>query len=168
MMHHHSPHPPRPAPPQGFLMQRIIACERRSIPCLHTELCLNDCSLSAIRSVCAAGAPSCWSMADGCTLRTALPLNVCACDDCGHCCTVPSSIEVETALPRSFACAVDDPRSTLLILPCVRLVRADCAGNGCFRVQLAISLEILLLRYETLGHCKPQCPQLPLYPQPMR
>ena len=33
--HPHRPHhPPRPAPPQGYLVQKIIACERRSIPCL--------------------------------------------------------------------------------------------------------------------------------------
>lgn len=148
-------------------MQKIIACERRSIPCLHTDLCLNDCTLTTIRSVCAAGAASCWSMADGCTLRATLPLNVCACDACGRCCTVPSSIDVETSLPRSLACAADDPRSTLLILPCVRLVRADCGLNGCFGVQLAISLEIFLLRYELLGQCRPQCPDLPLYPPPI-
>ena len=159
---------PQPAPPQNILIQKIIACERRSIPCLCTELHFPACEPTCLNSVCAAGTP-CWRMTDGCTLCITLPLTAQLCDACGRCCTQPASIEVETDLPRSFACAMDDPRVSLLILPCVRLLRAECAGSGCFRAQLSVSLEIYLLRYET-GHCgslKPPCPQLPLYPQPM-
>lgn len=162
------PHPPRPAPPQGYLLQRIIGCERRSIPCLCTEWCFEGCGASSIQQVTASGAP-CWTLENGCTLRLKLPVNVRLCDPCGHCVTQPASVDVETDLPRSFLCGLDDPRNTLLILPCVRLIRAECACGGCFRVQLCISLELYLLRYETIHGCqpKPSCPQLPLYPPPM-
>ena len=168
MLNHHPPAPPKSAAAQGFLMQKIIACERRSIPCLHADLCLNDCALTCIRSVCAAGAVSCWSIADGCTLRAALPLNVCACDACGRLCTTSAAIEVETSLPRSFACAMEDLRSTLLILPCVRLLRSDCAGGGCLGVQRAVSLELFRLRYTMLCQPQPDYPPLPLDAQPLR
>lgn len=163
----HPTHPPRPAPPDRCLIQRIIACERRSVPCLGVEWRFDG--MHAVQSVSASGAPSCWSMEDGCTLCVSLPVTVRLCDSCGRSCIQPASVDVETALPHSFAHAADDPRSTLLILPCVRLARAECACGGVFRVQLAVSLEIYLLRYEICccGSPKPTCPQLPLYPQPL-
>jgi len=162
------PRPPRPAPPQGYLMQKIIACEKRSLPCLYAEWCFDGCTSGCIQQVSACGTP-CWTVENGCTLRISVPLNVRLCDSCGHCTAHPASVDVETDLPRSFLCGMDDPRNMLLILPCVRLLRAECTCSGCFRVQLAVSLELCLLRYEAI-HCgspKPQCPQLPLYPPPM-
>jgi len=169
----HSCYPPKPphprsAPPQGYLLQKIIACEKRSLPCLCAEWCFDSCSAHCIQNVAVCGAPL-WTMENGCTLRITLPLSVRLCDACGHCVTQPASVELETALPHSFLCGMDDPRSTLLILPCVRLIRAEERCGGCFRVQLAVSVEICLLRYE-ICRCqspKPQCPQLPLYPQPI-
>ena len=64
---------------------------------------------------------------------------------------------------------MNDPRVSVLILPCVHLLRAESTGGGCFRAWLQVSLEICLLRYEILpcGSCKPECPQLPLYPPPI-
>lgn len=161
------PHP-RPAPPQGYLMQKIIACEKRSMPCLCTEWCFDSCSADCIQSISGPGTP-CWTIENGCTLRISIPLNVRLCDSCGRCHTQQTSVDVETDLSRHFLCGMDDPRNTLLILPCVRLIHAECTCSGCFRVQLAVSLDIYLLRFEAI-HCgqpKPQCPQLPLYPPPM-
>lgn len=166
-------HPPRPhsrppRPAQGYLVQKIIACEKRTLPCLNTEWCFDSCCATSVQSVSAAGAPR-WTLENGCTLRVSLPLNVRLCDACGRCCTQAAFIETETDLPHHFLSCMDDPRSTLLLLPCVRLVRADCTCSGCFRVQLHVSLEICLLRYEIrpCGSCKPECPQLPLYPPPL-
>lgn len=159
--------PPRPSPPDRCLIQRVIACEKRSVSCLATEWHFDG--MNAIHSVCASGVPSCWQLDDGCTLRVSLPLSVCLSNACGQRCIQPASVDVETALPRSFAQALCDPHSTLLILPCVRLVHAQCTCESDFRVQLAISMEIYLLRYE-ICRCespKPPCPQLPLYPQPL-
>ena len=149
-------------------MQRIVACEKRSIPCLCTEWCFDGCTAGCIQQVSVSGAP-CWTMENGGLIRLTLPVSVRLCDSCGRCFTQSASVDVQTDLPHSFLCAMDDPRNTLLILPCVRLLRAECASAGCFRVQLCISLDLYLLRYEALccGHPKPQCPQLPLYPQPV-
>lgn len=162
-------HPPRPAPPQGYLMQKIVACEKRTIPCLCTEWCLDACASGTIQSVVPGGAPS-WTVENGCTLRISLPLSVRLCDACGRCCAYPANSIAEIDLPHRFLSELADFRSTLLIMPCVRLLHAECACGGCFRAKLAVSLEICLLRYETVycGAPKPACPPpLPLYPQPM-
>lgn len=162
------PRPPRPAPAHGYLIQRIIACEKRSIPCLCTEWCLDGCSANCIQQVSASGTPE-WIVENGCTLRLKMPVNVRLCDPCGHCSMHCASVDVQTDLPRSFLCGMEDTRNTLLILPRVQLIQAECTCCGCFRVQLRIALEIYLLRYETIhgGQPKPACPQLPLYPPPM-
>ncbi len=162
------PKPPRPAPSQGYLVQKIIACEKRTLPVLCAEWRFDDCASGCIQQVSACGTP-CWTAENGCTLRISLPLNVRLCDACGHCTTHPTSVDAETTLPHSFLCGMDDPRNTLFILPCVRLIHAERTCGGCFRAQLAVTLEMYLLRYEALscGCPKPQCPQLPLYPPPM-
>jgi len=148
-------------------MQKIIACERLSIPCHCTELCLNDCRFTALKSVAVSGTAVC-TFADGRTLCLAIPVNVTACDGYGRCCTLPSSVRAEISLPRSCFHA-NDPRTSLLAVPCVRLLRSECTGSGCFRVQLHIQLEIYLLRCDTCGctFSNPACPQLPLYPPPL-
>jgi len=162
------PRPPRPAPAQGYLIQKIIACEKRSVSCLHTEWCFDHCDAKSIQSISACGAPG-WAVENGCTLRVSLPVSVRLCDSCGRCCMQQATVDAETDLPHHFICGMDDPRNTLFILPCVRLVHSECTCGGCFRVQLRLSLEICLLRYEICrcGTPKPECPQLPLYPPPM-
>lgn len=157
---------PHPAPPERCLLQRVLACEKRSVSCLTTEWRFDG--MHAIHSVCSSGVPSCWQLDDGCTLRVSLPLSVCLSNACGSR-VQPASVDAETALPHSFAQALYAPHCTLLILPCVRLLRAECICEGVFRVQLAISLEVYLLRYElcVCGSPKPSCPPLPLYPQPL-
>ncbi len=162
------PRPPRPAPPQGYLIQRIVACEKRSVSCLCTEWCFDTCDAKSIQSISACGAPG-WSLESDCTLRVSLPLNVRLCDSCGRCSVHPATVDVDVDLPHHFLHSMGDPRNTLLILPCVRLIRAECTCGGCFRVQLQVSLEIFLLRYEAChcGPAKPECPQLPLYPPPV-
>jgi len=161
----HYPH--RPPPQPGYLMQKIIVFEKRVIPEHCAELCLSDCSLTAIRSICAAGAAAAGVCAG--QLQLSIPVSVCACDACGRCCTLHETISVQTALPSGCLHHPEDARTTLLVLPCVRLLRWDCTGSGCFRVHVHILLEIYLLRYETLGctPCKPACPSLPLYPPPI-
>ena len=168
------PRPPRPcpsypcpAPQQGYLMQKLIACERRTLSNLCAEWCFEDCCRHSIQSVSPGGSPV-WTLENGCTLHISLPVCVQLCDGCG-CFTRTAMLNLETELPQHFLCSMNDPRATLLILPCIRLLHADCACNGCYRAQLQVTLEICLVRYETLpcGSCKPECPQLPLYPPPI-
>lgn len=160
-------HPIPPPAPQGFLMQKIIARHRTSIPCFSTEVQLDGCQCTVLKSVTACG-PAAVTPCGERTVQLAIPVSVCAADACGRLCTQTSVIHVQADLPRSFLCA-PDPRSSLLALPSVCLVRAENAGCGCFRVQLHITLDLYLLRYEACG-CpppRPACPQLPLYPPPM-
>lgn len=150
-------------------MQKIIACEKRSFPCLSTEWCFDACASGSIQSVVPCGVPA-WTVENGCTLQITLPVSVRLCDACGHSCAYQASIALQADLPHRFLEGLDDPRNMLLILPCVRLVHAECACGGCYRAMLAVSLEMCLLRYETLycGAPKPACPPpLPLYPQPL-
>lgn len=150
-------------------MQKIIACEKRSFPCLSTEWCFDACASGSIQSVVPCGVPA-WTVENGCTLQITLPVSVRLRDACGHSCAYQTSIALQADLPHRFLEGLDDPRNMLLILPCVRLVHAECACGGCYRAMLAVSLEMCLLRYETLycGAPKPACPPpLPLYPQPL-
>ncbi len=163
-MHPHHPCPP--APSAGFLLQKIIACEKRHLPCVTAEWCFQAIAPGSIRSVTPCGSPS-WTRLDHCRLRIILPVSVQLCDACGQCSQQLMKLEVETALPHSFETAICDPRNTLLILPCIRLLKADCTCAGCLRVHLSVALEMYLLRYEPTGTCAPVYPQLPLYPQPV-
>lgn len=162
------PHPPRPAPPAGYLIQRIIACEKRSDPCLCVQWCFEGCASGSIRSVCHSGAP-CHTETDGCGVRITIPLNVCLCDPCGHARTLPANAEMNADLPPSFLRGLTEPGHTLLILPCVRLLHAEASSCSCFCAKLAVSMDLYLLRYETFcgGTPPPPCPQLPLYPPPI-
>ena len=170
-------HPPRPRPPrpcapqpapmQGYLLQKIIACERRSLSGLCVDWRFEGCCRHAVHAVVPCGAPV-WTLPNGCTLHVSLPVSVQLCDGC-DCLNHTASLDVETTLPQRFLAGMNDPRVSVLILPCVHLLRAESTGGGCFRAWLQVSLEICLLRYEILpcGSCKPECPQLPLYPPPI-
>ena len=166
---HRPPHPrpPRPAPPQGYLMQKIVACERRTLSCVCAEWCFDDGCQSTVQSVFPSGTPE-WTLENSCTLHISLPVCVQLCDGY-RCYARRESLAVETTLPQHFLCSMNDPRTGLMILPCIRLLRAEPVCGGCFRVQLQVALEICLLRYETIhcGSCQPECPQLPLYPPPI-
>ena len=159
------PRPPHPAPPQGILVQKIIACERRSVPALCAEWRFDGCTGQTIQNVSAAGTP-CWHVENGCMLHLSLPVSV-QLGSCCHSSTHSAVLEVETPLPHSFHGCLGDSHITLLVLPWIRLL---CAEEACgvFRVKLQLSLELYLLRYETLHTaCKPECPPLPLYPPPI-
>ena len=162
------PCPPCHAPAQGYLLQRIIAFDKRSIPCLCTEWCFDPCVSGCIQYVFLAAPPT-WSIENDHELHVTIPLNVQLHDACGHSHTRNASLDLDTSLPRSMACKWNEPGLTLFILPCVRLLRAESSCEGCFRVQLAVSLDLYLLRYEAV-RCpppKPSCPQLPLYHPPV-
>ena len=170
----HSPKPPKPpCPPQcasnqGYLLQRIVACEKRSIPRLSVQWCFDPCTHGCIQRVSPCGAPV-WYMKNDCTLLMTVPVSVQLCDACGQCSVQNTSLELETTISRHMASQLDDPRSMLLILPCIRFLHAENTCGACFCVQLAVWLDLYLLRYEAMHGPtpKPSCPQLPLYPPPM-
>lgn len=165
------PHPP--PKPQGVLLPRILAHEKRSIQQLCTDLCFCDLpgvpplTLGALRWTGAQ--PLCTSACDLCgnpVLRISIPLCAELCDSCGRRHTACTSIDVET--PVRHACSTEC--GTWFVQPCIALICADrLPDDSCFRVQLRISLEIYLLRLEpcAMPPCRPPCPDLPLYPPPI-
>ncbi len=171
--------PPKPMRTEGVLLQKIIACERRSVPCLCTELTLEElCAQPPLTlvKVQQSGAQPWWSPLNSAhnqgQLSICVSIPVCAqvCDCRGQLHHASATVNVETYLRAVCSCN-ELARNTLLIVPCVRLVCADPCPEGCtFKVQLCIELEIYLLRPEPFKiHCsEPACPDLPLYPPPVR
>ncbi len=162
------PKPPRPSPAQGYLVQKIIACEKTVIPCQYTEWCFDCGDQKQIRSVSPCGTPV-WTVEGGHTLCVTLPVHVCLCDSYGTSSIRTAALDIQTVLSRSFLYEMNAPGNTLFLLPGIQLVHAEHTCGGCFRVKLSVSLEAFLLRYEVLccAPPKPSCPQLPLYPPPM-
>ena len=166
MFERHPHRPPAPLPAHGYLVQKIIASERRVLPSVQTELCPSGCHTGTLQSVTASGAAVC-TVCGGRMANVTIPVCLAVCDACGCCARHSASVEVQTALP-SGCQWTDEPGTTLLALPCVRLMHAAPSGSGCFCAQLHITLDLYLLRWELCGCMppKPVCPQLPLYPQP--
>ena len=89
-------------------------------------------------------------------------------DSCGCLFTACSSISAKVCL--TPCCPLPECwRSQMMVIPCVRLVCAECSHDPCFHAQLEVLVEAWLLRWENCAAqqpCKPCCPELPLYPQP--
>lgn len=153
--------------PEGWLMQKVVACDRQVIPCHEAELCLcgvPDDSCAKVRNVSYSGLPMRMTQSCNC-MRAVIPLTVQLCDHCGRCFWAGAETEVEIRLP----CSCIHPHAgQLFLVPEVRLLNAQDACGGCFRVQLQIVLNLYVLSCEIMGRCRPVCPQLPLYPPPIQ
>lgn len=174
--------PPHPCPPprcEGVLLPRVIAHEHRCIPRLCAELRLDPvpecaCSPLCLQSLCAASqSPVCRmdEIPDGCgriQLHVQLPVSARLRDGFGKIHCACGMVETCVLLPRNFAgCS----QQHLHVEPHLQLLCAEpgCAP-GCFHAQLHAVLEIYLLKLEVFSS-RPSacaCPQLPLYPPPMR
>lgn len=175
----HPPHacpPPKPPCPDGVLLPRIIAQEKRSISRLCTELCLSpptgcSCASLVLHSLHASPTQPAWSVRDESCARPKLCISIPVCaklrDHCGACHPASGMIEVETPLPHHFHCLHEHQ---LFIQPRLRLLCAEpaCAPN-CFAVQVSLTLEMYLLSLQPCMMHPPKaaCPPLPLYPPPM-
>lgn len=164
------PRPPRPPAEPGVLLHRIVSRERLSLPCLQTELCVQDLPCSAqppyrLHSVRACGQTAVHVGSTPGTVILTIPLLVQLCAACSRSYTASASIEVETRAPRSMdQCC----HHMVWAAPEVRLLES-AQGDGCFCVRLSILADLYLLRLEPCmtRALRPACPQLPLYPPPM-
>ena len=167
--------PPKLAPCQGFLLPKIIASGRTWLRRSCTTLQVDGLPCQAqppyaLVSVSPCGEPTWDPCPDGRPLRyqVTVPLLCQVRDACGCLHSGRSAISVEVCL--SPACPLPECwRCSMMVLPCVRLVCADCSQNCCFTAQLEVLVEAYLLRWEPClsnQPCKPRCPELPLYPQP--
>jgi len=162
-------------PMQGILLPKIIASgrewQRRCCVKLQVED-LPRCAKPplALCSVSPCGEPTWEPLGGGRSLRfrVRIPLLCQVRDACGCLHSGRAAISVEVCL--TPACPVAECwRSNLMVLPCVRLVCAECSQDCCFTAQLEVLVEAYVLRWEpcsTGRPCKPRCPELPLYPQP--
>jgi len=172
------PHSCAPSCCGSLLLPRIVAHEHRCIPRLCTDLCLDlpaecACSPLCIKEICPACQPAvCMpcGQPDACgrvNLHLRLPLSIRLCDGCGKSFFASADVETTVLLPGSFAACTQQVHMEPHI--CLLCAEPACTP-GCFHVQLQVTLEIYLLRLEPFAVRQPKCacPQLPLYPPPMR
>jgi len=168
--------PPKPPKPEGVLLPRIVACEKRTLPRMCSSIRLHPipecaCGCMNLHQLCWDGSQIRWQERyDACQRRNlclTIPVRARLCDNCGKTYSAHGELEANIALPPRFDCA---PYHTLFIQPQVRLL---CAHPTCerdvFDVEVCILLEVYLLHLQPcLSHpCRPSCPDLPLYPPPM-
>ncbi len=173
------PPPVKPAVPkcENVLMQKILCCEKRHIPqlCVRLEWCeLKGCPPYRLTAVHQSGAQPWWkpleSHGPDARRHILVSIPVCCqiCDREGKMQHMTAVAEAEVSL-RGCGTQAENWHSSLFIVPCVRLAGGDvCSEDGCFCVQLEVTLEIYLLRPEPCAVHYPEavCPDLPLYPMP--
>ncbi|MBE5801295.1 MAG: hypothetical protein E7319_03305 [Clostridiales bacterium] len=164
---------------ESVLLQKIIGCERRSIPQLCVQLMLEDlpeCAMPPFRLVMVqqSGAQPWWTPLESHGPDTRMHINVyipvCCqvCDAAGKMYHATSLVKAQISF-RPPCPPSDCWRHSIFIVPCVRLIGGEvCSDDSSFCAKLEICLEIYLLRPEpcTVHHPEPAAPELPLYPQP--
>ncbi|MEG1966772.1 MAG: hypothetical protein RR142_03795, partial [Clostridia bacterium] len=166
---------------QGVLLQKIIASERRNMPCVAAELKLDDLPCCAVPpftllSVQQSGIQPWWTPLDNQTnhqkLQLCISIPVCCRvrDACGKQYQATSVVEVDVSIRPP--CPVSECwRHSIYVVPCVRLCMSECRSDtSVFQAKLQVSIEIYLLRPEPcmIHRPEPSCPELPLYPQPIK
>lgn len=172
-----APQPVRPQKPRcdSVLLQKILGCERRSIPQLCTRLTLElpECACPPFRltEVHQSGAQPWWTPVESHgpdarrSICVSIPVCCTVCDGEGR--TYHANAVAEAQV--SYCPPGDSWRSSVLIIPWVRMCGGEvCADEPCFCAQLEMHLEIYLLRPEPCAMHRPEppCPDKPLYPEP--
>ena len=166
---------------ESVLLQKIVACERRSIPCLCCKLSLEGLPPCAtppyhLVGVRQSGAQPWWTplCSQGPNARlpicVSIPVSCQVRDQCGGLHQAASVVEVEVSL-RPPCPPSEHWRHSIFIVPCLRLLEGEsCCEEACCQARLEISLELYLLRPEPCMVRKPEppCPELPLYPPPVQ
>lgn len=186
------PHPPKPKPcppkpcscrrpeQESVLLQKIIGCERRSFPCVCACLRLEglpECAEPPYKLVMVqqSGAQPWWTPLEGhldgrLRIRVSVPVCCQVCDACGKLYHATSTVEVEASIRPP--CPLSECwKHNLYVVPFVRLCRVDCTSEcPVFEVKLEVCMDIYLLRPEPclMRRAEPPCPELPLYPQPIK
>ena len=172
------PRPPHSPPADGVLLSRVAAMEKRVIPRLCTVLeafGLPECAypLRLQKLIPAEGQPACTVLGE-CNpcgrvpVCVSIPVRMLICDANGRRHSVSAMVDVQTWIPgRMLECW----GCQWCILPCIQLLCGECLScDARFEVSLHITLDFYLLRPEVFRPGRPAavCPDLPLYPPPIR
>ena len=172
-------HCKREPEPAQILLPRIICSGREWQRRLCTTLrvnCLPECARPPFQlvSVQQSGAqpwrePSkCSTGRDQALFHVFIPVFACVHDASGCEYFCPAVVEMDACL-RLRCAPAECWRYNLMIVPCVRLVCAPvCSNDSCFDVELEVVLELYLIHWEPCPAKprKPECRDMPLYPQP--
>ncbi len=190
---HFTPPKPRPQSPcsakggacrnaehESVLLQKIIGCERRNYPCISVCLKIDElpeCAKPPYKLVMVkpSGAQPWWvpleSHLDGrLRIRVYIPISCQVRDACGSLHHAVSVAEAEASLRQPIA-ASDCQANALYIVPSVRLCCSDSLSEcPIFEANLEICMNIYAIRPEPcyMRKAAPPCPELPLYPQPVK
>ena len=169
--------PPRPIP-NGFLLPRIVAAGREWQRRCQLTLNVEGLPMGAeppltLLEVTACGQPE-WEMIDcgdprALMIHVHVPLTCQVRDRCDRVYTGRAAITADVRL-RTNGPRAECWRSSLMVLPCVRLICVPCPQERpCFDVLLEVLIEAYMTRWEPClsgEPPKPCCPDLPLFPQP--
>lgn len=170
--------PPKPVKPvcENVLLQKIVGCERRSIPqlCVRISPELPPCAEGpyTLTALTQSGAQPWWVPAEShgpdarSHIRVFIPVCCRLCDREGK--TIHTNAVVEAEVSYRHNChPAENWRMNLFIIPCLRMTGGDmCSEDGTFCVQLEIHLEIYMLKPEPCAMQRHMPPEKPLYPQP--
>lgn len=164
---------------ESVLLPKIVACERRNIPRLCTEVELEGipCCAEPPYRLCGlrqSGAQPWWRPLDAGgshqRMRIAVCIPVCAeiTDSCGKCYHAAGVVQAEVSVG-AHCMPCDGWKQQLFIVPALRLLKGEnSSADACFRVEVEVQLEIYLLKPEAcmVKKSEPSCPDRPLYPKP--
>lgn len=172
-------HPKKEPPRQGVLLPKILCSGREWQRCLCVTLCVSGLPGNAqppYTLVCVTQSeqpPVFVEDASNCAPRclcgcARVPLRCVVRDACGCAHAASACLEMEARVPLHCPRA-ERWRHTLVIVPSVRLIcppveSADCRFDA--RLEALLCLYMVQWTPIYMRDPKPQCPDLPLYPQP--
>lgn len=165
---------------ESVLLQKIVCCEKRTIPNLCTQITLDGlptcaCAPYRLEWVQQSGAQPWWTpvQTHGPDSRNHILVSVPVCcivvDGEGNRHHAASVVQAEVSY-KNGAYGKESWRNSLLIVPCIRMLGGDvCSDAPNFCIQVEIHMEIYLLRPEPCAVQQPQplYEEMPLYPVPV-
>lgn len=173
--------PVKPQKPrcESVLLQKIVCCEKRTIPQLCTQITLENvppcaCAPFRLESVHQSGAQPWWSPVEthGPDMRNHILVSIPVCcaitDSEGKRYNATAVVQTEVSY-RADGHQREQWRNSLFIVPCLRMIGGDtCSDTAVFCIRVEIHLEIYLLRPEPCAMQRHEtvCEEVPLYPIP--
>lgn len=173
------PMKPRKPRCENILLQKIVCCEKRTIPNLCTQITLEGlppctCSPYRLEWMQQSGAQPWWTPVEtqGPDMRNHILVSIPVCcvviDGEGNRHHASAVVQAEVSY-KAGGYGKENWRNSLFIVPCIRMLGGDvCSDNLTFCIRVEIHMEIYLLRPEPCAVQPPEpvCEEMPLYPIP--